>query len=59
MLNDDDVMVEVSPGYHREVPRFDDSELALFAIAALICIVGLALSLSYLAVGLHAQLRRR
>ncbi|MEO3922299.1 hypothetical protein ABGB07_00230 [Micromonosporaceae bacterium B7E4] len=56
---DDYAMVEVSPGYYREVPRFDDSELALFAITALVCVVGLALSLSYLAVGLRAQLRRR
>ncbi|MDW5326645.1 hypothetical protein [Plantactinospora sp. KLBMP9567] len=58
-FDDDYVMVEVSPGYYREVPRLDDSELALLAIAALVCIVGLALSLSYLAVGLRAQLRRR
>lgn len=58
-LADDHVMVEVNPGYYEQQPRFDDSEQALFAIAALICFLGLVFSVVFLAVGLRTQLRHR
>jgi hypothetical protein len=58
-LNDDEITVEVSPGYLTTEPRFTDSQIALLAIAMLVCFVGFAVSLSYLGVGLAARRRRR
>ncbi|WP_206788390.1 hypothetical protein [Amycolatopsis sp. MtRt-6] len=58
MLTDDEVEVEVQPGYVKMVPRFDDSTIALLAVGGLVCLVGIVMSLAYLVVGFTRSRRR-